>query len=593
MDIKIKNRKFIEGTIIVILGFVIMCFVGTQFFAYKVNYSSTLNPIYKNYYFPFSIIMWGIKYKNTAPKLLSLCCSLMSVTGAIYSLIFYFILLKRDQKNTHGSAKFSTDKELKKREYLDKKTPSKNKMYKDGVILGRTSKLKTIIDSLATHILVIAPSRSGKGVGIILPTLVNWRNSVICFDIKGENFMKSSKFRQDKLNNKVLRLSPCDPLGASKYNPLKEIRIRTPYEVKDCEVIANILTAPEQGKIRDHFQQSANTVFSAIFLHLLYENENASLSDVYDWITAPNGTLQEKFSRLVNEEYTSDVNIIKKIYSYSKYKDGVHPIIVQGATELATKSEKELSSVISTAVSKLQLFKDPIVRNNTCESDFKLVDIIDSDTPVSLYFCAEMEDIDRLGIFIRIFLTQFMNITMRKEKHKHKCLMLLDEFPLYGRLENIENALGVIASYGIKIMLIAQNTEQIDTKYGKTNSIKQGCASTVFYAPNGTDYQTCKLISDILGNKTIDYTTSSGKKIGGIFEGNISNQKKARKLLEPEEVIPILGDDKNIIMLAGCPPTLGVKIRYFNEKYYDDKLIDQKNYINSKNWAKIQKIRRE
>lgn len=591
---KLLKNKMFQGVLVFFLGFTIMCIVGTQYFAFKTNYKPILKPLFDKVYFPYSILIWGYKYRNTAPRLINLVASMMNGVAILYSFIVYIIIIKLTQKkDTHGSAKFSVDKELQKEDLLDFHFPKgKGNLYRDGVILGRTSNLKTIIDKKPTHILVIAPSRSGKGVGVILPTLVNWRQSVICFDIKGENFQHTSKFRQEKLNNNVLRLAPCDPLGSTKYNPLKEIRVRTGAEVKDTEVISNILVSDGVGEKKDHFQVSATTVFTTVILHLMYTKENPTLADVYDFLTSANGSVEDKFNKLLTEKYLSDRNILKTIYKDSPYEDGVHPIIVQGANEILSKSDRERASVISTAINRLLLFKDPIVRNNTNDSDFKLADLLDYDKPISLYFCAQNEDMDRLGIYIRIVLTQFMNISMRTENHKHKCLMLLDEFPLYGKLDTIQEALGVIASYGIKIMLIAQNKEQIEQKYGKVNTIKQGCASSVFYAPNSTDYDTQKLISDILGNKTIKYKTSSGKKLGGFFDGNISINTKARKLLEPDEVRSVLGDDKNIILLHGCNPTMGRKIRYYEDKYFDDKIISKNEKDNPEKWAKIDIVKR-
>lgn len=590
---KLKKNKILQALLILFIGFTLVCIVGTQYFAFKVRYKPILKPLFNRIYFPYSIISWGFKYRNTAPILVNMVASLMNIVAILYSFIIYFLILKLSQKkNTHGSARFSTDKELKKANVLAPHFPKTSELYQDGVILGRTSNLNTIIDANPTHILVIAPSRSGKGTGSILPTLVNWRGSVICFDIKGENFQHTSKFRQEKLKNKVLRLAPCDPLGSSKYNPLNEIRIRTGAEIKDTEVISNILVSDGAGEKKDHFQIAATTVFTTIILHLLYSKKEASLADVYDFLTSADGDLVEKFTRLLNIKYMSDKNIIKSIYKDSPYEDGVHPIIVQGANEILNKSDRERASVISTAINRLLLFKDPIVRNNTKESDFKLADILDYDEPVSLYFCAQNEDMDRLGVYIRVVLTQFMNISMRKENHKHKCLMLLDEFPLYGKLDTIQDALGVIASYGIKIMLIAQNKEQIEQKYGKVNTIKQGCASTMFYAPNSTDYETQKLISDILGNKTITYKTSSNKKFGGVFEGNVNVNTKARKLLEPDEVLSTLGNDKTIVLLHGCNPTMGRKIRYYEDRYFDDKIISKSEKENPNNWAKIDTLKR-
>lgn len=583
------QRKQKEALLILFLGVTLMSIVGTQYFAFKIHYNPILKPMFKNIYFPFSVWVWVSKYKLSAPRLINEVSAIMNLFSIVYTGIIYFILIRKSEKDTHGSARFSKDSELKKMELLDCKIPKD--LYIDGVILGRTEKGNTVIDNLPTHILMIAPSRSGKGVGVILPTLTNWRHSVICFDVKGENFKKTSLFRKTNLNNKVLRLSPCDPLTNTSYNPLKEVRIRTQYEVKDVEVIA-LLLVQEEGKKRDHFDTAASSAFSSIILHLLYENPDATMGDIYDFITSPNGSVEDKFTKLLTTTYDSDKNIIKAIYRDSIYADGVHPIIVQGANEILSKSSRERASVISVVINKLLLFKDPIVRRNTSKSDFKLADLLDSETPVSLYFGAELEDLDRLGIYIRVVLTMFMNMSTRTEVHKHKCLMLLDEFPLYGKLETIETALGVIASYGIKIMLIAQNKEQIEKAYGRVNTVKQGCATTVFYAPVESDENTSKLISDILGNKTISYKTSSGKKFGGFLEGSTSIQKKARKLLEPDEVRSKLGKYRNLILISGCNPTLGRKIFYYEETFFKNKILSKEDTENKEKWATLDIIER-
>ncbi|MGL5901383.1 MAG: type IV secretory system conjugative DNA transfer family protein, partial [Cetobacterium sp.] len=235
------------------------------------------------------------------------------------------------------------------------------------------------------------------------------------------------------------------------------------------------------------------------------------------------------------------------------------------------------ASIISSALATLTLFKDPIIRKNSKKVDFKVTDLMNFTSPVDLYVVIEAEAIDTLSPLVRLLLTQIIGTLCPELKdinsspHKHRMMLMLDEFPAFGKVPLLEKALAYIAGYGMKAVIIAQALNQLKNVYGDKNTILDNCMVSVYYTPTPSDKETPQLISDILGEKTIKIKNQSSKKMGMGFDGNISENTVARKLLTPEEVRNKLSDKRNIIAFGGKYPLMGYKIRYYLEKDFLNK----------------------
>lgn len=585
-------KKIIKKNLIIFLTIVLMITISlglaTQTLAKSLNYHRALGkPIYQKFYNPYSILKWKILHKNPYFKRetelsLTLGASLLFA----FSAAIYIYLLKKIKIDSHGSARWIKEVELKEMGILSKKNE-----YKDGVILGRTKSGKTVIENEKTHISVIAPTRSGKGVGIIIPTLLNWKASSLVLDLKGENWALTSGFRKNRMRHKVLKFAPYSKDSIS-YNPLAGIRLKTSWEFKDVQIIADILTDPGVGKKRDHWETSASTFLVGIILHVLYEKEKqqevASFGDLVDYLTSTEAPLFERLRDLILHEHTEDENLFKEIYEKSQIEgipSKTHPIVARTAAEIINKDEKEAASIISSALATLTLFKDPIIRKNTRKVDFRVIDLMNFKTPVDLYVVVEAEAIDTLSPLVRLLLTQIIGTLCPELKdinnspHKHRMMLMLDEFPAFGKVPLLEKALAYIAGYGMKAVIIAQALNQLKNVYGDKNTILDNCMVSVYYTPTPSDKETPQLISDILGEKTIKVKNQSSKKMGIGLDGNISENAMARKLLTPEEVRNKLGDTRNIIAFGGKYPLMGYKIRYFSEKYFSEKTKEKVEQI--------------
>lgn len=594
---KLEDSKFLIKFIVILfaLCMVVMSYLwGTQKIAqhYKYNPEIVGYPLFYTIYNPFLIVKLAfipnikkILYISTVMRKVGLFLNTISI-------LMLVILLKRSKgkEDSHGTARWAKLNEWKKAGLLHDYPK-----YTDGVILGRTSeykkgahsKLKTIIDNLKTHIAVVAPTRSGKGVGIIIPTLLNWLGSVFVFDMKGENYAFTAGYRMKVLGQKILKFRPYSFDGSVSYNPLAEVELGTVKEVKGATVIADILTDPGEGKQRDHWANSASSLLVGLILYVLYKAKNegrmGSIGDVVDFLTDTSRSLDDAWQDLMTVPLTSDLECIKswkKIYSkqqMSGIPNGVHPVVARTAAEMLNKDPKERASVISSVMSKLTLFKDPIIRKNTTNVDFRIKDLMDFETPVSFYVVVESQDMATLAPLLKMLLTQVigvlapeMDFESGEEVHKHKLLLMLDEFAAFGTIPILEKALAYIAGYGMKAVIIAQALNQIRKNYGDKSSIFDNCVTTVFYAPTPLDSETPRQISELLGDTTIKVRNKSWKAYS-LGQANLSESNQVRKLLTPEEVRNKLGDKRNIISIAGMYPLMAYKIRFYEEEYFKTK----------------------
>ncbi|WP_310786466.1 type IV secretory system conjugative DNA transfer family protein [Fusobacterium animalis] len=579
-----------------------------KFLKYNPKYVG--KPLFKNFYGPylyFKFLFLKVSSKNPTLN------NIYLINTAIFCLLSTPILLYMAKKSdndldTHGSARWATISEWEEAGLIS--PPGK---FTDGVILGIVKKrlfgkVRYIIENLKTHIALIAPSRAGKGTGVIIPTLLNWLGSVFVLDMKGENYQITAGYRKHVLKQTILKFKPYGLEDSISYNPLAEVRIGTAYEVKDATIIADILTDPGEGKKRDHWDMSATALFIGLILHVLYmrrrEGKIGTFGDIVDFLTSTDKTLEQNFIDLMEYKHLEDYSVWNDIYDSSQMKGinpGTHPIVARTAAEILNKDERERASVISTVMAKLSLFKDPIIRKNTSRADFRIKDLMDYKNPVSFYIVVEAEQMDTLSLLLRILVTQTigilapeMDFSSDKPIHKHKMLFLMDEFPAFGTIPLFEKALAYIAGYGMKALIIAQALNQIKKNYGDRNSVFDNCATTVFYSPTPLDTETPKQISEMLGDKTIKVKNRSYKAFQ-IGSSNISESNQARRLLTPEEVRNKVAGKWNIISVTGLYPRIGVKLEYFREKYFKSKThkvygIPKTDYLTNETLSDIKTI---
>ena len=550
--------KILWGQILTVLLIVLMTTWGaTQWTAWQLGFQPQLgHPWFQiagwPVYYPPAFFWWWYFYDAYAPPIFVEGAYIAASGGfiAIAVAIGMSVWRAREAKNvaTYGSARWAEPEEVKAAGLLDQ----------DGVVLGRLDRAYLRHDG-PEHVLCFAPTRSGKGVGLVVPSLLTWPGSAIVHDIKGENWTLTAGFRSR--HGRVLLFDPTNARSAA-YNPLLEVR-KGEWEVRDVQNIADILVDPE-GSLdkRNHWEKTSHALLVGAILHVLYAEKDKTLAGVAAFLSDPKRPIESTLAAMMKTAHLGEA--------------GPHPVIASAARELLNKSDNERSGVLSTAMSFLGLYRDPVVAEVTRCCDWRITDIVGSKRPTTLYLVVPPSDINRTKPLIRLILNQIgrrLTEDLQAKGERHRLLLMLDEFPALGRLDFFESALAFMAGYGLKSFLIAQSLNQIEKAYGPNNSILDNCHVRVSFATN--DERTAKRVSDALGTAT---EMKAMKNYAGhrlspwLGHLMVSRSETARPLLTPGEIMQLPPADE-IVMVAGTPPIRAKKARYFEDVRFQERIL--------------------
>ena len=358
----------------------------------------------------------------------------------------------------------------------------------------------------------------------------------------------------------MLLFDPTNPASAA-YNPLLEVR-RGEREVRDVQNIADILVDPEgQLERRNHWEKTSHTLLVGTILHVLYAEADKSLAGVAAFLSDPARKIDGALDAMLTTPHLGD---------------RPHPVVAQAARELTNKSENERSGVLSTAMSFLGLYRDPVVATVTGHCDWRIADLVSGARPTTLYLTVPPSDISRTKPLVRLILNQIgrrLTEELQTTARRHRLLFLLDEFPPLGRLDFFESQLAFMAGYGLKAFLIAQSLNQIEKAYGANNAILDNCHVRVAFATN--DERTAKRISDALGTSTElrAMKNYAGHRLSPwLGHLMVSRQETARALLTPGEIMQLPPDDE-IVLVSGAPPIRAQKVRFFQDAQLTSRIL--------------------
>lgn len=561
---------------VMILGMWLASQWVAQTLHYPVEFGNPLFTIGSTPIYGPMFMVWWYKYGVYVPGVFEKGATAILGSFLItFSIVIIAAVSKAKPKaapTSHGTARWANDEEIK----------DSGLISSQGIILGKTDDGQYLRHDGPEHAIMVAPTRSGKGVSSVIPTLLTWAHSLVVTDIKSECWQITAGFRKAKLNNIVLKFEPTSNDGSSvKFNPLDEIRIRTEHEIEDTQNIVQMLveTGGDDKADNSHWIKTASKFLQGVVLHLKYTKQSASLADIGAFLDDPELEFEEKLDLMMAtaHEETTD-------YFYQTYgvESRTHPMVARAAREMKDKPDNERGSVLSTAGSSLGLYCDPIVSKNIAVSEFSIDDLMNNDKPVTLYLVTPPNQIKRLRPLFRMIITLIMDkLTAKMEfenqrpakSYKHKMLLLIDEFPSLGKLEKVESGLSYMAGYGIKAFLIIQDLNQLYQHYTKNNSIVGNSHIRIFHTPNELDTQ--KYLSEALGTKTelVENKNISGHWMNtGLGNISVSTQESSRPLLTPGEVGQI-DNAKEIIFISGKPPIFAKKIRYYEDKNFTSRLM--------------------
>lgn len=553
--------KILIGQFLIVLSIIVLTMWGaTQWVAHELGYQAGLGqpwflwddwPVYR----PWRLFQWWYAYEAYAPEVFARGGAIAASGGllGILAAVAGSVWRSRWERSvtTYGSARWSEKSDLVRAGLLDD----------DGVFLGRW-KNRYLRHNGPEHVLAFAPTRSGKGVGLVIPTLLSWTGSAVIHDIKGENWELTSGWRGSFSN--CIRFDPTDA-SSSRFNPLMEVRKGT-CEVRDVQNIADILVDPEGSlERRNHWEKTAHSLLVGVILHVLYAEKDKTLSGCAHFLSDPSRSFEKTLGAMLKTKHIV----------LSNGKSSVHPVVAGAARELLNKSENERSGVLSTALSFLGLYRDPVIAEVTSASDWRISDLARPDKPMSLYLVVPPSDLSRTKPLMRLVLNQIgRRLTeAMPESGRRKILLMLDEFPALGRLDFFESALAFMAGYGVRAYLIAQSLNQIEKAYGPNNAILDNCHVRIAFSTN--DERTAKRISEALGAKTElrSQKNYTGHRLAPwLSHMMVSRQETQRALMTPGEVMQLSPADE-VLMVSGTPPILAKKLRYFKDRNFTVRIL--------------------
>ncbi|HTI00686.1 MAG TPA: conjugal transfer protein TraG [Acidisoma sp.] len=567
--------KLLIGQILIVFAIVIAgVWFATEWCAAQLGFQAQLGApwfavIGCAIYRPWQLFLWWYSYDAYAPRIFNEAGAIAASSGLLGCAVAIVGSLWRARQSrlvtTYGSSRWATNREI----------AAAGLFRAAGVFLGRLGKHYLRHDG-PEHVMAFAPTRSGKGVGLVIPTLLSWTGSAVIHDIKGENWELTSGWRS-RFSHALL-FNPTDPRSA-RYNPLLEVR-KGPDEVRDVQNIADILVDPEGAlERRSHWEKTSHSLLVGTILHVLYAEEEKTLARVATFLSDPQRSFAHTLRRMMGTNHLG-----------TPEHPCVHPVVASAAREVLNKSENERSGVLSTAMSFLGLYRDPTVAATTAACDWRISDLVDAERPVSLYLVIPPSDISRTKPLVRLVLNQVgRRLTERLEgdpakRRKHQLLMMLDEFPALGRLDFFETALPFMAGYGIRAYLIAQSLNQISKAYGENNAILDNCHVRIAFSSN--DERTAKRISDALGTATElrAQRNYAGHRLSPwLGHVMVSRQETARPLLTPGEVMQLPPADE-LVLVSGLAPIRAKKLRYFEDRNFTGRVapapaLAEKGYL--------------
>lgn len=535
------------GQVLVVLGALMLSAIAaTQWVADALGYQRQLGPpdavlLGLRFYAPWKFLEWWYRFDAYARPIFETGALIFlgGIAVSVLSAFGFSLWRSREDKDarTYGSARWASARDIKRLGLTSG----------DGVILGEANG-RILRHDGDEHVLVVAPTNTGKSVGVSLPTGLVWRGSYFTLDLKGENWTVTSGLR--RAFGPVYRFAPTTS-DTHRYNPLTQVR-RGEAEVRDAQVLADMLVDPEGAlRERSHWQLRAFELLVAAMLWTLYAERDKSLARVGEILADPQRPVLDLFTEMLHRPI----------------RDGApHPVVAASARQMLDMAEGERSGVVSTALGCLALYRDPVLARATSASDFAIEDLVAGPRPVSLYLIVPPEEMSRLKALLRLVINQMLKRLTEvaaRETNGRRVLLLLDEFPQLGKLDFFEHALAYIRGYRLKACLVAQSLNQIAHAYGEHASIIDNAHVRVAFACN--DERTARRISDMLGQTTetrAQMNYAGSRMAAWLGHTMVSRQEVPRPLLTPGEVMQ-LSQDEALILTGGAPPIRARKVRYF------------------------------
>lgn len=454
-------------------------------------------------------------------------------------LLFWFLTRKPP---LHGAARFARESEIRRNGFRED----------EGIVLGKKAGGFLIFGG-TEHCIVEAPTRSGKGVGIVIPNLLSWSGSTVVLDVKRENYDATAGFRA-KHGQAVYLFNPTDPEGrTARYNPLAYIDRNDPDQVIiELQKIATMLfVPPERGE--PFWTDSARTAFVGVGAYLARADAPFTIGAIYRLMTT--GDTRGFFRKVLDDQ-----------------GEMLSAGCRNALADFTSGADNTFAGIVQTVTSKLSLWLNPRVDAATEDSDFDLREL--RTRPMSVYLGVSPDELDRVAPLYNLLFQQLIDLNVRAlpdERTPIKVLVLLDEFARLGRAQVIASAFSYVAGYGIRLLPVIQSRSQLRSVYGEhiADEIVANCGVEVAFTPK--ELRVANELSERIGYVGQEAVTRSLTIHGILANRSKSMSDHRRALLLPQELMQFPADEL-LLMRGGMPPIRGDKIRYFADNHFTRRL---------------------
>jgi type IV secretion system protein VirD4 len=456
----------------------------------------------------------------------------------------------------HGDARFATRREI----------AAAGLLSHEGIILGRRGRRYLMLAG-QQGVALAAPPRAGKGTGVVVPNALNWPGSLVCVDIKRENWTITAGYRA-RQGQACYLFDPFAEDGRSaRWNPFSYVSSDPVRRLNDLQRIAEMLY-PDPPNVDPFWTASARSLFLGIALYLF---ETAYLPK----------TIGEVLRQgMASDDEGFGQHWKRLVEGRNSANRPLSPECVRSLYDVIDLAPVTASSIRKTFTSRLDLWLNPILDAATAESDFDLRAL--RKQPISIYVGVNPDDLHRLRPVLNLFFQQAIGLQTRElpERNpalKYQVMMLLDEFTSLGRIPIIAEAISYLSGYNVRVVLVIQTPAQLREVYGIHNAetMLKSLAARIVFAPK--DFADAREISDELGFTTVPVRTVSSP-VGTPFGRRGSRSKsqsvslQRRALLLPQEVKE-LGTEEAIVFYEGLRPIRCRKIRYFSDRRFRRRLL--------------------
>lgn len=456
--------------------------------------------------------------------------------------------------DTHGSAYWGSTADMRALGHL----PAPGLSTPAGFALGRAPDGLRGDDRFrqSGHVITFAPTGSGKGVGLVIPTLLEYPGSVLVLDVKGENYAVTARARR-AMGQSVFLLDPYGVTGDTPhgFNWLDRIDLASEDCLSDAMQLADACVIPSDKGGDDHWDDTARDLLRGLVLQVAgLPAERRNMGEVRRLLTDNAESLDDTLAAMMAS-------------------DAAFGVIARAANTFSGMADRERGSVLSSARRHTAFLDDPRIVRTLSRSDFALRDL--KRRPMTVYVVLPADKLRGGNArFVRGLVNDALAGMMADAVTPfHKVAFLLDEFAQLGRMTAIEDAVSLVRGFGLALWLFLQDMDQLKI-YPKRGTFMANATSQFF---NTSDLETARYVSDSLGKTTIEYETANRGKSGGSNYGGsgvgmnrgssagASQQFAGRELLTPDEV---KREPRAIVLVGGEPPWLLDRIDYRTDPEY-------------------------